>query len=264
MEPILAALPAFLLVLCRIAGFFLIVPLFSARNVVPNVYRIGVAVLLSWLVVASQSTIPPFPIDATYVMLILRETLIGIALGFVAYLFFVAIQFAGSFIDLQVGFGFANVIDPATETQSPLFGGLKYACAMLLFLSLDAHHFLIRGILESYAQLPLLGESGLWTALASGHVARVFVDLLMKVTIIALQLAAPLVGAMFLIDVALGILTKLAPQFNIFVIGVPLKIGIGFFLTLLLIPGMMTLFQSLFGSLFEAMHGLLVTMQASP
>jgi flagellar biosynthetic protein FliR len=252
--------PVFFLVLCRITGFFLIVPIFSARNTVPIVVRLGIAVLMSWIVVVTWNDTPQMAIDATYVMRIVQETIIGLVFGFVAYLFFVTVQLAGAIIDVQVGFGFAQIVDPVTEASMPMFGGFKYAITMLLFVSLNAHHYLILGILESYALVPLIGAS-IWSSFSSGTVANALFDVIGAVTLSALQMAAPIVVAMFLIDAALGILTKIAPQFNIFVIGIPIKIGVGLLLTLLLVPSFVGIFSSLFDAMFGAMHALLQGMR---
>lgn len=260
-ESIVTALPHFLLVFCRIAGFFLVVPIFAARNAVPTTFRIGLAAYVSFTIVFALPDVPQMAFDSTYVLRIVRETVLGIVLGFVAYLFFVSIQLAGSFIDLQMGFGIANVIDPMSGAPSPLFGGFKYMVAMLLFLSLNAHHYLIRAVLDSFALVPL--DHPLFGAWASGHVTSVLFTQLGTIFMLAFQMAAPLVVAMFLIDVALGILAKTAPQFNIFVIGIPLKIGVGFVVTLLLIPGFIGLFESLFATMFEAMYTLLQHVRSS-
>ena len=81
--------------------------------------------------------------------------LVGVLLGFLAYIFFTVVQTAGSFMDMQIGFSMASVIDPLTGVSTPMLGNLKYMIAVLLFLSFDGHHYLIRAIIDSYRWIPL-------------------------------------------------------------------------------------------------------------
>ena len=89
----------------------------------------------------------PIPMDGEYVLLIIREMLIGVLLGFLAYIFFTVVQTAGSFMDMQIGFSMASVIDPLTGVSSPMLGNLKYMIAVLFFLSFDGHHYLSERLL---------------------------------------------------------------------------------------------------------------------
>ena len=102
---------------------------------------------LVFLTYGIKQTIVP---DADYILAIFREILAGVLLGFVAYLFFTVVQTAGAFIDLQMGFGMANVIDPMTGTSSPLIGNFKFMIATLIFLSINGHHYLLMALLQSY------------------------------------------------------------------------------------------------------------------
>ncbi|WP_409340961.1 flagellar biosynthetic protein FliR [Paenibacillus sp. MBLB4367] len=251
MEMILLYLPSFLLVFCRITSFFVVTPIFSARHV-PAHYKIGLSVFLSFIIVASQSAAQPAAIDALYAISIMKEIVIGLLLGFIAYLFFTVVQISGSFVDLQMGFGIANIIDPMTGAQAPLLGNLKFFIATLLFLALNGHHYLIAAILDSYEWVPL--SSDLFAKLYDGSVNEFLVTSFSKAFALAFQMAAPFITAMFLVDVGLGILTKVAPQFNVFVIGMPLKVIVGFIMLILLIPGFFNLFSELFDQMFKAVH----------
>jgi len=246
--------PTFLLVFCRITSFFVVVPILSAKNV-PTTLKIGLSVFLSLIAFTGMGADQAVTFDAQYILLIVREILIGVLLGFVSYLFFTVVQIAGSFMDLQMGFSIANVIDPLTGVSSPMLGNLKYMIAMLLFLTFDGHHFLIRAILDSYQWVPLNNE--LFARIYGGQISDFLFKSFSTMFYLAFQLAAPVVAAMFLTDLGLGLLTRVAPQFNIFVVGVPLKLILGFMLLVLLFPELLSLFSGLFQSMFKTMEQLL-------
>jgi flagellar biosynthetic protein FliR len=257
MQVILDYLPNFLLIFCRITGFFVTAPVFSTRGV-PAAFKIGISLFVTLIAFSSVGLGEAAAFDWEYALSIVKESLLGMLLGFTAYLFFTAAQIAGSFVDMQMGFGIANVIDPMTGVQSPILGNLKFFVAMLLFLSMNGHHYLLSAIMDSYAWIPL--DNAWLKNIASGSVSTFLFESFVQVFKMAFQLAAPLVVAMFLADLGLGMLARTAPQFNIFVIGIPLKIIIGFLLLLVMIPGFLALFQALFAELFEAMYRLMSGM----
>ncbi|WP_144028234.1 flagellar biosynthetic protein FliR [Paenibacillus ferrarius] len=258
-------IPIFLLIFCRITSFFVVVPVLSSKNV-PMMFKIGLSVFISFIIFASMGLDKPIPMDGEYVLLIIREMLIGVLLGFLAYIFFTAVQAAGAFMDMQIGFSMASVIDPLTGVSSPMLGNLKYMIAILLFLSFDGHHFLIRAIIESYRWVPL--DNQLFAHLYNGEISDFLLKSLSKMFYLSFQLAAPIIAALFLTDLGLGLLTRVAPQFNIFVIGAPLKMILGFFLLVLLFPELISQFQNLFATIFDHMEKLLQlisgTQQPSP
>lgn len=257
MELLMQVLPAFLLVLSRVTAFFVTVPIFSMRGV-PAQFKVGIAFFVSLFTVLSMN-VESVPMDGIYIMTVIREVLIGILLGFVAYLFFTVTQIAGSFVDMQMGFGIANVVDPMTGAQSPILGNLKFFLAVLTFLAIDGHHYLLMGIMNSYDWMPLDNE--FFTRIYEGSVSTFLLRTLSTMFVLAFQLSAPLITALFLVDVALGMLARTAPQFNVFVIGLPLKILVGYIVYLVMVPGFLFLFQQLFSHLFAALNEMLMTLQ---
>lgn len=257
MIAILQALPGFLLILCRITAFFVTVPIFSMRGV-PVQFRIGIAFFVTFLTFTTMEAVS-VEMDALYILLILREVLVEILLGLVAYLFFTITQIAGSFVDMQMGFGIANVIDPMTGAQSPVLGNFTFFIATLLFLAMDGHHYLLIGIMNSYDWVPL--DNALFTRILEGGISSFLLETLGTMFLLAFQLVAPLIAALFLVDIALGMLARTVPQFNVFVIGLPLKILVGYLVLIIMVPGFLFLFQQLFSRLFEAMNELLMIIR---
>jgi flagellar biosynthetic protein FliR len=246
--------PNLMLIFCRITAFFVVVPVYSSKGV-PNIFKIGFSLFVSFIIFAGMGTNNPVPLDSQYVLLILREILVGVLLGFLAYLFFTAVQTAGSFMDIQIGFGMANVIDPMTGASAPMLGNLKYMIAMLLFLAFDGHHFLIRAIMESYQWIPLNNQ--LFARIYDGQISDFIIKSMSTMFYLALQIAAPVIAALFLTDLGLGLLTRVAPQFNIFVVGAPLKMIIGFFLIIIIFPELISQFRVLFTNIFDSMYQLM-------
>lgn len=260
-ETLVQSFPVFLLIFCRITAFFVVVPVFSSQSV-PTTFKIGLSFFVSMVIFSSGSMNVTVPQDLGYVLLVMREVLIGLLLGFVAYLMFMTIQTAGSFIDIQIGFGIANVIDPMTGASAPIIGNFKYMIALLLFLSMNGHHYLLDAIVYSYKWVPL--DNNLFLQMINGSLSEFLVGTFAQSFMLAFQMSAPLVAALFLTDVGLAFLARTAPQYNVFVIGVPLKIIIGLALLLILMPGMAALFRNLFDIMFESMHNLLGLVGKSP
>lgn len=249
MNDLLPKFPAFLLILVRVTSFFVMMPLFSFRTI-PTVHKIGLGFFLSWLIFYAISP-PALEINGVYFLLIIKEALVGLLIGFTAYMIFSAIQIAGGLIDFQMGFAIANVIDPQTGAQSPLMGQYLYTFALLFLLSFNGHHLLIDGIYNSYQFIPINQP---WLPLGNSNVALYFVKSFSAMFVVAFQMSAPIVGCLFLVDVALGIVARTVPQLNIFVVGLPVKIIVSF----LVIAAVMGVMLTLVSNLTEAM---LVTMR---
>lgn len=254
MDLLLQYVPVFLLFLCRITAFFMVAPVFSFRGI-PLPFKVGLSFFVAFIAFVASGTGQMIALDGMYVLSILRETLIGLLLGFIAYLFFSVVQIAGSFVDLQMGFGVVNVMDPMTGAQSPILGNFKFFIAVLLFLALDGHHYFLSALFDSYEWIPL--QSDIFHQIYGGSVSDFLIESLQTVFVLAFKMAAPLIAALFLTDVALGILARTAPQFNVFVVGIPLKIVIGFIIFLIMMTGFLVLFQELFSTLLEAVRDMI-------
>ncbi|NSL51169.1 flagellar biosynthetic protein FliR [Calidifontibacillus erzurumensis] len=252
MIEIINAWPVFLLIFIRVTSFFVTVPLFSYRNI-PAVHKVGFSFFLSYIMFFTIEH-PIIEIDEKFFLLLLKEILVGLLLGLIAFMVMSAVQIAGGFIDFQMGFAIANVIDPQTGAQSPIMGQYLYTFAMLLMLSIDAHHLLLDGIFYSYKFIPL---NELSISLGSEKLAALIAKTFGTMFIIAFQMSIPIVGCLFLVDLALGITARTVPQLNIFVVGLPVKILASFFILLAVLPAFMFLFEKLFESMILSMRSLL-------
>ncbi|PIC65620.1 flagellar biosynthetic protein FliR [Sporosarcina sp. P13] len=255
MNDIIPSLPAFLLILTRITSFFVTIPLFSYRSI-PATQRLIFAAILAWMMSYSVD-IPTLNIDGQYILLVIKEAIVGLSIGIAAFIIMSAIQMAGGFIDFQMGFAIANVIDPQTGAQSPLLGQFFNSLAMLLLLAINGHHMLLDGIFYSYEFVPI---NELWPPFAEERMAEFVVLTFAKAFALAFQMAIPVVATLFLVDLALGITARTVPQLNIFVVGFPIKIGVSFIVLLTMASVFIVLMKKLFEIMIVSMRDLMVLL----
>lgn len=187
---------------------------------IPIKLRVGLALMLAFA--AAGFTPVSVPLDSPHAFAYaMRETLIGVSLGLLLRLVFAAAVLAGDAIGLQMGLGFAFFVDPQNATQSPLVGSLYSTIAALLFLALDIHLLVIGGLMESFRVLPI--DAPLDTRLGFNAVAAAGGEMFR----LALSIALPALAALLLANLALSVLTRTAPQLNLFAVGFPATLIIG-------------------------------------
>ncbi len=223
-------LSLFILILARWTGMIILAPVFGARGV-PTLIKIGLAVSLSLilypLVLSWQPAIPGEVL--LLIGLVIKESLIGLVIGFIIYALTAVLQGAGQLIDLQMGFTMGNIIDPVYGMQSPLMGNFQLVVATMLLLATNSHHYLIAAMVKSYTFIPLNFSSA-----PAGFIF--YVNLAANIFALSAQIAAPVIGAILLADLGVGLLIRIVPQLNIFSVVFPLKILFGFFVLVLMIP----------------------------
>ncbi|PYG89835.1 flagellar biosynthetic protein FliR [Ruminiclostridium sufflavum DSM 19573] len=227
---LLNSLELFLLVFVRMTGLFVIAPIFG-RNM-PAYLKIGIAFTTAVLM---TSVIKVDNIIATdsyllYAFYVIKEFLVGVVIGFVAYALFTSIYIAGQIIDMQIGFGMVNVFDPISNIQVPITANLYYMMAMLIFLATNGHHLLIKALYQSFTLVPI-GSAGVGPDMTEN-----IIEVFRKMFSIGFKIAAPILAAILIADVVLGIISKTIPQMNVFVLGMPLKILVGLIIIMITIP----------------------------
>lgn len=234
----------FLLVLVRIASFLFTMPVFSMR-------QISIIVKLAIVLVLSVITMTTFENQIIIVsslielgFLVIQEALLGVILGYTATIIFLGIQSAGDLIDLTAGLKMSASYDPITGVSSSLHSSIYNWLAVILFFNMNGHHYLLKGIVNSFYFFGI-GQEYL-------HLLKVesIVYLIIRFFLIAIQLALPVGIVMFLVDVILGMISKVIPQINVFLLGMPAKIGVSFIIHLFLMVG---LFQSISWALDSVM-----------
>ncbi len=221
----------FLLIFVRMAGLFVIAPIFGRANI-PVYFKIGFAFTTAILM---ANVIKIDHIVATdsfllYAIYIVKEFIVGVVLGFVAYAIFTSIYIAGQIIDMQIGFGMVNVYDPISNIQVPITANLYFILAMIIFLVTNGHHFLIKALFQSFELVPL-GTMGIGPNMLDN-----IIGIFQMLFSIGFKISAPILAAVLITDVVLGIISKTIPQMNVFILGMPLKILIGIIIIMITIP----------------------------
>jgi flagellar biosynthetic protein FliR len=233
--------------LARILALIASAPITSSQQF-PLTAKIGLAMLLTVLVAPILPAPPALSPDSAYGMLLLaREILLGIGMGLAMRVVFAAVSMAGDIIGMQMGLGFAQFYDPQSSAQVPVIGQFLGLLATLTFLSLNGHLLMIASLVDSFRTVP--PEATL--SLASGAMALVqWGGMIIQA---AVHLSLPLIAALLITNSALAVLTRASPQLNIFAIGFPVTMGIGFIALLLVLPYMVPGFERLFEQGLQAM-----------
>lgn len=241
-------LDVFLLVFVRMTGLFVIAPIFGRRNI-PTYFKIGFSFFIA-LILVNTTAVQTVQYDGSillYALIAAKEFIVGLSIGFVSYMVFTAIYVAGEIIDMQMGFGIVNVIDPISNIQVPITSNFYFILSMLLLFSVNGHLVIIKALFDSFSTLPL-GASVFDASLTDG-----LLKLFNTVFLTGFKIAAPVVAAILVTDVALGTISRMVPQLNIFVIGMPLKIFMGLFIILVTIPIFITIMDFIFKTMDSSM-----------
>lgn len=243
----------FILVLFRFLGLFILTPILSS-DAYPRRVKVAMAFLLAVAVTPMISAQYDLEIPGHILYIlgdIIRELGIGLFIGFMVQLVFAAFQLAGQFIDLKMGFMIANVFDPVSGVTVPLTGQFKNALASLLFLSINGHLILVDALHSTFDTVPpgqlVVGERA-WGILFR-HAGDMFIT--------AFMIALPILGTVFMADVIFGFLARSIPQMNIFIVGLPAKIFIGFLMFFLASNLIFGYYLDIFGELFEYIEEML-------
>lgn len=251
----LEAFKVFALVLARVSGFVVSAPFLGSGNL-PTMAKAGLAALVAMLVtplVPIQQA--PLPNDyLAFAALGASETLTGLAMGFVLTITIAAIQVAGQVIDMLSGFAMVNVFNPALETQTPIFGFFYYILAMLYLLALDGHHIMIERLVHTFSAVPL------GTFVLSREMARETAHWGAALFVDGLLIAAPVMSALLLTYVTLGILGRVVPQIHLFVVGFPLTIAMALLLSAMLIQLYLVVVHGMFDRMWGNLDSLIAMM----
>jgi len=202
-----------------------------------------------------ETIMPAIPQDAvSYGLLLVNETMVGMVIGFVVSAIFAAYQLAGQFLSVPMGFGIVEVLDPLAEIQVPIVSQLLVVVAFSIFLGVNGHHLLVGAVLESFKIIPVVNVVDL------GRATGVLGLLFGRSFSIALKISMPIMGIIFLTDLALGLLAKAAPQANVFFIGFPLKIILGLVSFVVVMPMLAFASTAVFDELFRLVGIMLRAM----
>ena len=196
-------------------------------------------------------------IDGDYLLFVVKEAMIGLFIGIIAYIVMSAIQIAGGFIDFQMGFAIANVIDPQTGAQSPFLGQFFNSFAILLLLALNGHHLLLDGIFYSYQFIPM---DQFWPAFGEERLVEFVIKDICNIICNRLSNVHSDCCNIVSCDLALGITARTVPQLNIFVVGFPIKIGVSFLVLFIMMGVLVAVMKKLFEIMIISMRDLMIIL----
>ena len=224
-------LQTFLLILFRSAGLFLISPILGHRSI-PVLIKVGLSIMLAIILIPVIGDAPVQEINSIWLlaMLAAKEMLIGFIIGLFFAILFIAVRIGGNVVGYQIGLIIANVFDPESNSQTSILGEFWYVIAVLIFLAIDGHHAIISALSDSYQLVPI----GVFNF--DGLAGEQLIRISAYAFTIAIKLAAPVMITLFLTEVALGVVARTVPQMNIFIVGIPIKIGIGFLVLAAALP----------------------------
>jgi len=213
--------------------------------------KIGLAVTLSLILLPLSIHNVNLDINNIRALIFFSTTefLIGIIIGFISFIYFSVVYLAGTVIDIQMGFGMVNIMDPQTNAQMPIMSGLYSILISLVFLTVNGHHMLIQSIIHSYEVLPIGFQISI-----NQNIITHLTHMLLETFALSLQLSAPILISIFLVNVILGILARTMPQMNIFMVGMPLKIFIGIIIVFLSLSFFISYSEVVFDKMFRAIY----------
>lgn len=247
-----AWLAALIFPLTRILAMIASSPILGNKQI-PIRVKIGLSALLALIVAPTIGEMPPVAVGSPQgLLIIVQQIIIGVAMGFSMRLIFTAVEMAGHLAGLQMGLGFASFYDPINATQSAVIAQWLGMIAALAFLAMNGHLYMLSALVESFHTLPI----------GSMMPPRGFYDVAVwggSIFAYGLQISLPLLAALLTANVALGILTRAAPQLNLFAIGFPITLAIGFFVLALSMPHFIPLLDRLVHEGLEMMLYLVET-----
>jgi flagellar biosynthesis protein FliR len=243
----------FTIVLSRVGGIMVFAPFFSSRSI-PYQIRVALSLMITVMLVPALplGKIPANLGAGQVLSVILGEVAVGMLMGLIANFIFAGLQVAGQIISFQMGFSIINLIDPQSEVEMSVFSFFEDFIGLMLFLIINGHHWFIMAVSESFSYIPVKGIH------LQGPVVEEIIRLSARLMISGVQIAAPILAVTIIADVILSIIGRAAPQIPVFIVGMPLKILVGFTclsISFYFIPRYLEgAFAALFKDIFGLMH----------
>lgn len=235
----LATFEYFLLILVRITSFIAVAPFYGIQSA-PGRVKVGFSALISMIL---YSLIIPkadlvYSGVFSYSVLVIRETIVGLIIGYAGYICNTIILTAGKLIDMNIGLGMASEFDPMLRTESSVVSSMYNYFVMLLLILSNMHHYVLKALVDSYELVPI-GE----VKFIKDNLLAAMVRFMTDTFIIAFRIFLPIFAVIMILNVILGIMAKVAPQMNMFSVGMQIKLLVGLavmFITIFLLPRIAT------------------------
>ncbi|TAJ83654.1 MAG: flagellar biosynthetic protein FliR [Gallionellaceae bacterium] len=249
-----AWIAAFIFPLARVLALIASAPILGNKQI-PIRIKIGLAMLITFIV-APTINVPGGidPASAQGLFILVQQILAGLAMGFAMRLIFTAVEMAGDLAGMQMGLGFASFYDPVNASYTPVIAQFLGVIAALAFLGFNGHLYMLAALADSFQAFPIS------TAPPSAAAFRTLAEWGTTIFTHALQLSMPLIGALMITNLALGILTRSAPQLNIFAVGFPITLTVGFAALALSLPYLAPMLDHVVNEGLDTMQRLALQM----
>lgn len=240
------------IVSCRMAGVIFFNPIFGRRNI-PGIAKMGLSLGIAFNVVHMLNGVSVIDYSAIELILsMLKEFAVGYAMGFVVQLFLSIFHLGGELIDLQLGISMGSLYDPTTNSQISINGNLITIMYTLLFFITNSHITLLGIAIKSFQVIPI---GLIWI---NSEITLYIIELFAYILIYAVQLALPVIITEIIVEVAVGILMRVVPNINVFVVNLQLKLGIGMIVILTIIPVLVKYLGKLNMLMLESLEEILL------
>ncbi len=249
-----AQFETFLLVLVRTSTILFMLPIISSTQV-PRQVRFGLALLISFIIWRVVPPIAPLGGLGPLTAAVISQFVVGMVFGFISYLAFTGLQFAGEILDITVGFSIVNVINPLTSQTVSVLGEFELALVSLIFLIGDGHHYLFEGLAGSFRLVPLP-----YAAIQPGLQTDV-IGFFSQSLFLVFQIAAPVAISLFVVNIGLSLMARVAPQLNVFAVGFPLQIFVGLVMIVISLPLLVSVMPQVFAETPHELDAVLRLMR---
>lgn len=221
----------FLLIVIRLTSFIMVTPFWSNTSINSRV-KIGLCCLIAFLI---KDLVEPAKMNhenfIELSLLVVKQVFFGLFLGFITRIFLDAIRTAYAILDIQIGFGFGKILDPALGAQSSILEIFYGTFTLLILVCTNGHLLILRAFMATFKLLPLDGNMEI-----SSSIAEYVINMTGEIFTVTINIVGPVLAILFLLDICMAIMAKMMPQMNIFMFSLPIKMGIGLICVILSLP----------------------------
>jgi flagellar biosynthetic protein FliR len=241
----------FLLILVRITGFIYTAPFFSLKNV-PIRVKTGLSIFLTIILFYSiPGKQPEYYGVIGYAILIVKELIVGVLMGYFSNIAYHILSFSGQMMDMEIGFSMANEFNPISQVQTTITSNLYGYLVMLIMMISNLHHYFLKAMIDSFKII------GVGKAIFHTDLYKVMVHFITEYFIIGFRIVLPIFASILMVNTILAILAKVAPQMNMFVIGMQLKVLVGLFVLSFVIQLIPSVSDFIFNDMIEMLKEII-------
>lgn len=245
------------LIFLRISSTFVSAPFFGNR-IIPVVTKLFISMVISYIIFLSidHSAIKDIPTGWLLLIYSFKEVITGLIIGFALQFVFFGVSYAGTLIGFEIGLNLAEVFNPSEEVNSNIIGEILYYSAIMIFILINGHHYLIRALQQSFNII------GIGTFSFPEPLYQTMIKLAGSVFVIAVKIATPILVSFFLINIAEGIISRMIPNMQVFFVTQPLKVGLGLLMLGLISPVFIYMIKNLLRDYENQLYVLITSMSS--